>query len=250
MTKRSQLTLLLIALVLALLSTSVIVKQLNTWQKSHEGQNTVGVVRVTKSIPAHTVVLSSDVAVQQVPAAAVEAGAVTQLSDVVGLYTTSDWYVGQQVISPMVVQKNQVQSFPLQIPTGNRAFTIADDAIVGVDHLVSNGDHVDLVATYASKDLGGPISKVILQNILVLNVDSSPQTTSSTTSNTGGSVAQQSASSAGGSHVDTITLSVTPDEATLLDYAVTFGDVHIMLRNPVDTEASSVAAVSSVGAGH
>ncbi|MCF8563834.1 Flp pilus assembly protein CpaB [Alicyclobacillus tolerans] len=239
MSRRSNLILVVFALLLALLSTFVILKQLSSWKNQHTGERKVSVVTVVKAVAAHQLVDSSDVAMHTVPASAVEPGAQSSLEQVVGHYAATGWFPGQQVIAQMLVANSQRAAFPLTVPTGLRAFTIADDSVTGVDHLISAGDFVDVLVTYSDKKDGGPIAATLLQDIKVLNVDQSPAANPNVAT-----VNSTNAQSSVNTSVDTVTLAVTPKQAEALDYAIAFGRVHLALRSPHDSVVTSETPVT------
>lgn len=239
MLKRSNLALLSIAMLLALATAFAVSQQLTKVEANRTSEATVSVVVVAKEIDPHTVVSADDVKLEKVPASTATAGVAKQLSDVVGKYSASQWFPGQIVLTQMVTDSSQPAAFPLKIPQGYRAYTMANDAVTGVDHLVSVGDHVDVIVTSSQPKL----TRVILQNILVLNVDNAPAaepskvmvngTTSTSSNNT-------SSSNASSKTVDTLTLAIRPEDLTLIDYSKTFGQLHIALRNPHDTDTPTL----------
>jgi pilus assembly protein CpaB len=228
--RRSYLFLLLISLVLAILTALVIVKEMKAWKQANTGEKRVKVVTV----------------VQSVAASAVGPGSLRELSEVVGKYAATTWVPGQQVLAAMVTSKTSTQSFPLQIPRGKRAFTVPDTAVVGVDHLISQGDKVDVLVSYKNK-AGQAQVKTLLQNIAVLYADTGPVSNGSVATASSGSSNKtaQNKSQSQASQVDTLTLAVTPQQANELDYAIVNGQIHLSLRNPKDTNKSPVTAVNS-----
>ncbi|QSO48171.1 Flp pilus assembly protein CpaB [Alicyclobacillus mengziensis] len=244
MAKRTQLLLLMVAILLGLVAAWLVSGMLNKVKQAH-AEPTVSVVTVTHQLGGHQVVLAQDVKVTQIPAPALPAGAVTNPNKVIGHYTAGDWFVGQTVLADMVTSSASNAAFPLTIPVGDRAYTLADDPIIGVDHLISAGDHVDVLVTYGKADSGNkgqPVAKTVLQNVLVLYVDNPPvvQTTASVSSSGKSGTGSGSASSSPGG-VDSITLALSPVDAQKLDYARTFGQVQLILRNPKDTGINTVA---------
>ncbi|QQE79451.1 Flp pilus assembly protein CpaB [Alicyclobacillus sp. SO9] len=245
MARRSYLFLFLISLVLAILTALVIAKEMKAWKHANTGEKQIQVVTVVQTVPAHQVINANDVTLKGVAASAVGPGALRQLSNVVGMYAATTWVPGQQVLAGMVTSKTSSQSFPLQIPQGKRAFTVPDTAVVGVDHLVSPGDHVDVLVSYKNKT-GQSQVKTLLQDIVVLYADTGPVTGGSVATASSGSAkkAGQNASQSQANQVDTLTLAVTPQQANELDYAIANGQIHLSLRNPKDTGKSAVTAVN------
>lgn len=262
MAKRTQLLLLLVAILFALVA-AWLVTQILAKEKQTHAIKTVAVVQVTQNVGPHQVIQSNDVKVVGIPATAAPLNAVTSTNKLIGQYTAGDWFAGQTVLTDMVTSSASNASFPLQIPQGERAYTLADDSIVGVDHLISAGDHVDVLVTYSSQNGAAksqPVAKTLLQNVLVLYVDNAPAVQSVATASSNGSSggsngasgtsSSSSASSSSSSSksspggVDTITLALKPEDAQKLDYARTFGQVQLVLRNPNDTDTTVVPATN------
>lgn len=239
MTKRFNLLLLVAAVILALLSTVAIMRKLHSLQASQPGANTLtSVVVVTHALGPHQVVTPANIALQSVAATAVEPGAERVLVAVAGHYTTSSWYPGQQVVAGMVASSTSPSAFPLSIPKGDVASTIADDPVTGVDHLISPGDRVDVLVSLSSAN-GGPMVLTVIQNILVLQADFHPTDLGvsgpATPALTGGSSTTP---------VDTLTVAVTPAQAERLEYAYSFGQLHVTLRNPADKQTQRLTTIT------
>lgn len=222
-------------------------RELNHWRTTHTGIRTAPVLIVSKAVAPHTVIDSTDVTVQQVDVSAVQPAAISQVSDVVGQYAATQWLPGQQVIAGMMVDSTAPAAFPLSIPSGERALTVPDDAVTGVDHFISPGDHVDVLVMYTDKTEGGPDAKTLLQNLLVLAADNSP--TLGNTATAGSATVSGSASSSSQSgRTDTLTLAVTPQQAVTLAFGSQFGQIHIDLRNPKDKAVATTSTMTAVQA--
>lgn len=219
MTKRSNLLLLIVSLVLALAATLLIVRELGKHNASAAAPATTPpqqVVVVTKAVPSRTLIDSADVQVQQVPAGAVETGVATQLSQVIGHYTATNWIVGQQVINGMYLSAANA-SIATTIPKGEVAFTIPDSATSGVDDLVLPGDTVDILDYGMTGQPAG--SSVVLSDLGVIYVDKTQVAAGPD---------NLPASTSGG---DTITVAVTPKQAQTLAKLVASGTLHILLHS-------------------
>lgn len=252
MTRRANLFFLFVALILALITSVVVMKELTRWRTAHAAK-TASIVVVVKGVGAHQVVPADAVALRSIPISALESGSVQSLAEVVGHFTATAWFAGQQVVAPMVLSDYQKAAFPLSIPAGERAFTIANDPVTGVDHLISKGDRVDVLVTYSDKQENGPIVSTLLQNIEVLYVDNPPalqQTSSAVASSQSGTTSSSGAGGQGSSPVDTLTLAVTPKQAEALQFASSFGRIHIVLRRPSNSSSSSPPSpIAPVGPG-
>jgi pilus assembly protein CpaB len=244
MKARSNLVLLAIAMALSLITTLLILHRLSLTTNSTSDKG-VPVVVVKHALSAHEVVTNEDVSVQNLPKGALSPGSFTRLGEVVGHFTTGQWFIGQQVVSGMITNSGKPDEFPLQIPQGYRAFTISDDPVVGVDHLISKGDHVDVLVSYTNQGAKASTTRTILQNIAVLNVDFGPVNASDASSS--GTQSGNMHGTASSSKIDTLTLAVTPEQSEQLDYAYTFGQLHVVLRSPSDDTVTSLASVTGAG---
>ena len=102
-----------------------------------------------------------------------------------------------------------------------RAIAIKVDKVIGVSGFVHPGNRVDVLVTLHSEKAQAPITKTVLENILVLAA---------------GPEIQAKGKEEKASPVDVITLEVTPEEAEKLALAATEGKILLALRNFTDTE--------------
>ena len=122
---------------------------------------------------------------------------------------------GEPVLWTDVEEPFAADSFSLTIMKGRRAMTIEADRKASFSGLLRPGDHVDLLQE--GKDRRG--FKPLLFHVPVLAVNRHFLPLSS-----GGEEDE----------IDTITVSVTPDEATRLSTAAREGSISWLLRNPGD----------------
>ena len=107
------------------------------------------------------------------------------------------------------------------IGSKKRAVAVRVDKVIGVAGFVHPGNRVDVLVTM-SKGTQEPVTKIVLENILVLAAG--PEVT------TAKGKEQQPAA------VDVITLEVSPEEAEKLALAATEGKLQLALRGLIDTE--------------
>lgn len=122
---------------------------------------------------------------------------------------------GEPVLWTDVQEPIEVDKFSMTIPNGRRAITIDADTRTSFSGLLRPGDHVDILR--GEKE--GRISAPVLFDVPVIAVDRhflSPP------------------SEEEGYEIGTITVSVTPDEATRLSAAAREGSLSWLLRNPSD----------------
>lgn len=127
-----------------------------------------------------------------------------------------------------------------KIPVGSRALTVPVDKISGVAGLLKPGDHVDILGTFPVQkkeelvpaggggSSSGYMTLPLLQNVTLLAVGQ--QATRATGEK----------SSRGAGSYNSVTLSVTMQEAELLTIAQERGDLDLLLRNPDDVKIQKV----------
>lgn len=106
------------------------------------------------------------------------------------------------------------------ITKGERALTIPVSATSGVAGLLRPNDHIDILCTVRSQETGEEATLTLLQNLSILA--------------TGSTLAGDRSGRKSG--YGTLTLLVTLEEAELLVFALTKGDLVALLRNPEDIE--------------
>lgn len=105
-----------------------------------------------------------------------------------------------------------------------RAISVKTDRVIGVSGFILPGHRVDVLATVYYKEIGKesvPVTKTILENILVLAV---------------GSALEEKGKKEKVLGADVITLEVTPEEGEKLTLASIQGKIQLVLRNYVDNE--------------
>jgi pilus assembly protein CpaB len=104
-----------------------------------------------------------------------------------------------------------------------RAMAVKVDKVVGVSGFLHPGHRVDVLVSLSRTGEGYsmPITKTVLQNVLVLAAGTELDTTGSKDK---------------AAKVDVITLEVTPEEGEKLAHAATEGRLQLALRNSADTE--------------
>jgi len=102
-----------------------------------------------------------------------------------------------------------------------RAIAVRVDKTIGVSGFIRPGNRVDVLVTLPTGKIPAPITKTVLENILVRTV---------------GAEIEKKGKEEKPHEVDVITLEVTPDEAEKLALAATEGKLQLTLRNYNDTE--------------
>jgi pilus assembly protein CpaB len=141
--------------------------------------------------------------------------------------------VGRVLIYPVKVNEPIFESrlAPVEMKTGGvaavispkkRAVAVKVDKVIGVSGFIHPGNRVDVLMTLTAGRAFDPVTKTILENILVLAVGSETK--------------ERKGLEEKSSPTDVITLEVTPEEAEKLALAATEGKLQLALRNFSDTE--------------
>jgi pilus assembly protein CpaB len=148
-----------------------------------------------------------------------------------GYSSKLDRLEGRVLISPL--KKNEpVTEFKLApdsvttggvsaiVKPGKRAIAVKGDKVIGLSGLIVPGNRVDVLVTLTHPKTKMEVTKIVLENILVLATGTEIQ------KNGKGDPAP----------VDVYTLEVTPEEGEKLALAATEGRLHFALRNVTDAE--------------
>jgi pilus assembly protein CpaB len=121
-------------------------------------------------------------------------------------------------VTPDDLLSKDQEGLPAEIPPGYRAFAITVRADTDAGHFVIPRSHVDVVST--TRGDTGALSRIILQDVLVLAVD------------------QQKVRESDKAAIpaSTVTLQIKPDEAEKLSLAASLGELRLILRSEDDHE--------------
>jgi pilus assembly protein CpaB len=164
---------------------------------------------------------------QEWPKDKIPRGVVTNLEDLEGRRPRSAIIEGEPILEGKLLERGQVADPIKAIPKGMRLKTIAVNAEKGVG-LLGPGDRVD-VQLFVRKDQRTGVetakSKIILQNVRVFAIDQTVQR-----SPDGGEEK---------SIAKTVSLMVTPEQASKLSLAEEIGEMSLIPRNPDDDTLAS-----------
>jgi len=209
-----------IAVVLSLVTAGLVFSYLKS-QSADTAKKGEPVVVATVDIPGRTVITKEMVKVVMVPTDLVQPGAANDLSKVVGVMSRVPVNLGDQITDRRLAIEGKVSGFVGAIPSDKRAFTIAANDITGVAGFLKAGDYVDVVVTLAGKgDSEDGVSKMLFQNVLVLAYNRNDNMESTGTKDKSGAAEKMSS----------VTLAVSPREATVLALASESGKVSLALR--------------------
>jgi pilus assembly protein CpaB len=106
------------------------------------------------------------------------------------------------------------------ISPGKRAIAVKGDKVIGISGFIRPGDHVDVLVTLRDPRTKSEVTKVVLQNIVVLA--------------TGTEMKENG--KGGPAPVDVYTLELSPEEGEKLSLAASEGTLQFALRNATDTD--------------
>lgn len=176
---------------------------------------------------------SGMISLQEWPKDKVPKGAITKLEDLKGRRPRTAIIEGEPILEGKLLAVGQIADPISQIAKGMRLKTISVDAEKSVAGLLKPGDRVD-IQLFVRKDQRTGVetakSKIILQNIRVFAVDQAVQR-----------------SAEGGeekSIAKTVSLMLTPNQASTLAFAEQVGEISLIPRNPNDEDAADTTEIT------
>jgi pilus assembly protein CpaB len=176
---------------------------------------------------------ASMVSLQEWPKDKVPNGAVANLEELEGRRPRTAIIEGEPILEGKLLAPGQMADPIRSIPKGYRLKTIAVDAEKSAAGLLGPGDRVDIQLFVRRDERNGITSaksKVILQNIRVFAVDQTVQRAEGGEERT---VAK------------TVSLLLTPEQASKLGLAENLGEVSLIPRNPDDEDTGDWAEYSA-----
>jgi len=213
-------------------------------EKSNKPQKMVKVVVPKEDLPRGVRITPEHLVVREVPEDYADKGAVTPSKYKVA--------IGQRLSYPVTkgkpllwahLESGSVETFAGRLPDGLRAISFSVDKINSISGFLQPKDRIDLLLTYTSGKQ--KITRVVLQNLLVLATDGRTQTEKMSSGN-----GKKSTS------YGTLTVQVNPEEAKKIILAQDAGKITAVLRHPDDEKLMSKDAMtvsqlfSNKGNGH
>ena len=188
----------------------------------------VDVLVASKDVKAETVVTADMLKVGTVPERFIQPYAARSAEEVVGQVTMAPIAEGEQILLNKVRRPDQApltSTLSGMLEKGKRAVTIGADALTGVGGFVRPGDTVDLLWTVSvpTPDQQGSqlVTWTLFQDTQVMAV--------------GNQMVGKEAESSAASEGYTVTLALTPQEASFLLFARENGKIQLSLRSKSET---------------
>lgn len=199
---------------------------------------TVPVVVAAMDVPIAARIEAKHVQIVQWPKAYAPAGTLAKITDVVDHTLRTNVVKGEPILKERLADEKEGRGLAALLAEGMRAMAVSVDSAVGVAGFVQPGDYVDVLTTMAFdeetrealKTNPARISKIILQNVLVLAVGEHLRTE-------GGSKPVP---------VKVVTLGVTPEESERLALASQHGRLTLTMRARIDQKIAATAGITPV----
>jgi len=208
-------------IVLALVLGVVTAVMLGSYLRSQADKNKANwqpVVVAAQDIPSRTKITREMVRVDHFPKELIAEGIFTKPEDVENRLTKDAIRAKEQIRTSAVLAEGSTPTMAYKVHDGMRAIAISIDEVRGVGTSVQPGDHVDIIATFQDARSGQVITKMILQNVLVLFVDRGKTETDGKSGAT-----------------SSISLEVKPEQTELVKAAERSGTLNVTLRSVQDT---------------
>lgn len=202
----------LLAVVLGLVTAYLI---WNYFRKQDElnRKNWQPVVVAAVDIRTNTKVTREMLRLESYPKDLIAENAITRIEDAVDRVTQNPINNKAQVRQSDLLAPGQAPKLSIRVPDGMRAVAIAASEVAAVGYSVQPGDRIDLIATYNDPKTKQDLTKIILQNVLVLAVNDG------VTDPQGKTGARTS-----------MTLAVRPEQTELVKAAERSGSLSVALR--------------------
>jgi pilus assembly protein CpaB len=195
------------------------------------------VIVAQTDIPAKTRVSLAMVREVRVPPEYIQPGAIREVPKVVGTMTREAVLAGEQLTERRLLPEGRYSGFSGVIPAGKRAITVAATDVTGVAGLLRAGDTVDVLVTFDAQTVGDSVSKIAMQNVVVLAVN---RDTLASQDNSAGK--KEGSTDPALAKVANVTLAVSPEDAARITIAEEKGKVRFALR-PYISENDTVVAL-------
>jgi pilus assembly protein CpaB len=198
---------------------------------------TVPVVVAAMDVPIAARIEAKHVQIVQWPKAHAPAGVLGKTTDVVDHTLRTSVVKGEPILKERLADEKEGRGLAALLAEGMRAMAVSVDSAVGVAGFVQPGDYVDVLTTMspddetreALKTNPARMSKIILQNVLVLAVGEHLQTEGNKPV-----------------PVKVVTLGVTPEESERLALAGQHGRLTLTMRARIDQKIAATAGITPV----
>lgn len=224
-----------IAVICGVLAAGLFYLYIQDVKQQYQPDDLMTVIKARTDLKHDSVVTEEMLESVELPGKYVHPDAVQNRQEAVGKIVGSDISAGEIILKQKLVGKDSSTGrMAYRVPENKRAVALGINSISGVAGYIKEGDYVDIYATLDiadSSDRGAEetFTVLTLQDIEVLAVGS------------------DSGKSESGGGEKTITLAVSPQEASALILASERGSVRLALRSPVDHQQTTVPPLQLPG---
>lgn len=195
------------------------------WVAGQAAMATQQVVVASRDLELGSVLDASMLQVVSWPASSVPAGSIGEIKALDTRVIRTSVSRGEPLLEAKLAPVGTKGGLSAVIGDGKRAITVKVNEVIGVAGFALPGNYVDVLANIHD-DNNKPISKIVLEHILVL------------------AVAQEAGrDETKPKVVSAVTVEVSPEQAEKLDLARSVGSLSLVLRNQVDKTAVSTSGV-------
>lgn len=182
------------------------------------------IVVAARDLPLGRVLTAEDVKLLGWPGEAVPENTATTVEEVLGRGIITPVTMNEPLLSGKMAVKEAGGGLPIVITEGMRAVSVRVNEVIQVAGFVMPGTRVDVFLTTEPPEgmSGGPITKMVLENVTVLTANQIVQTAPNGEPVT----------------ATVVTMLVTPEDAEKLIHAATKGQIQLGLRNTLDLDTT------------
>jgi pilus assembly protein CpaB len=207
----------LIMLAISVVVAGVAVYFASRWLSQQGNLATAKVVVAKGEIAPGTPITPDLVALADWPRASVPKGAFNDAAQVKDRVVSAGVASGEPILDSKLAQVGSKGGLSAVITPGKRALTVKVNEIIGVAGFALPGNYVDIMVN-TQDERGNPISKIVLEKILVLAVAQEAERDPSKPK-----------------VVSAVTLELSPEDSERLDLARSIGSLSLVLRNQLDS---------------
>ena len=186
------------------------------------------IVVAARDLPLGRVLTVEDVKLIAWPTRSTPENISTSVEEVLGRGLITPVVLNEPLLSGKMALKEAGGGLPIVIPGGMRALSVRVDEVIQVAGFVMPGTRVDVFVTIdPSQQQNNPMTKLILQNVVVLTANQIVQTAQNGEPTT----------------ATVVTLLVTPQDAERLILAATRGRIQLGLRNTLDLDSIATTGI-------
>lgn len=212
------------------------------------------VLIAARNIPSGTIIRKHMVDTKILPRKHLEPQAVSSYAEIKGAKAIVNIVEGEQItLNKLFIPKKTLSQL---IPEGKRAITVSVDNISSIIKMIKPGDYVDVIAIMPTPSLGADGKEAVqnnsfslFQNVLVLAVGEKilqekkpPEAKKGFAEKLfgGAEVSEEE----GVEGPPTVTLALSPEEASILSFVEESGKIRLVLRSNLDTQEKTLPPVS------